>query len=350
MRDARWPLSGGVPACQAPSFHYLGPMLPQILKAMSAFLLVLTSSAWSYDAAHPAPIERENWTYYLDDPGLTDRADRILDSARSRLIRRLGDSLTYRPSIYIVDDMAYFQELVSGRFPDWGAAAAIPQRQMIVIKSPSAFNINKSLDELLAHEYAHLAIDHRVGFHRAPRWFDEGLCMLVSAEWSWSDNLALSKAAVFGQLIPLDSIEFLNRFNESQAHVAYAQSYLTVKFFYDEYTAGQVLTFLDSIGAGADINAALRASTGSNYREFDEEVYLYLTKQYNITSLFMDTMFFWLGLAMIVLIAVFVRYRKRRQYYRKWEQDERLHSTDFDYGNTDLPEKFDDDEDEPWRS
>ncbi|MCK4461083.1 MAG: LPXTG cell wall anchor domain-containing protein, partial [candidate division Zixibacteria bacterium] len=69
---------------------------------------------------------------------------------------------------------------------------------------------------------------------------------------------------------------------------------------------------------------------------------------FNIATLFMDTMFFWLGLAMIVIIAAFLRYRKRRKYYKQWEEEEKLHSTDFDYGDPDNPEQIDDDE--PWRS
>jgi hypothetical protein len=34
-------------------------------------------------------------------------------------------------------------------------------------------------------------------------------------------------------------------------------------------------------------------------------------------------------------------------YYKKWEEDEKYQSTDFDYGDPDNPEQIDD-EDEPW--
>lgn len=324
-------------------------MLRRILFCWTFAALCLVSGALAEQTAGATPVERDYWVYYFDDPSFVATADQVLDSLRPRLIKLLGDSLSYKPSIHIVDDLSRFRELVKGKFPDWGAAAAIPLKQMIVIKSPRLFNINKSIEELLAHEYAHLAIHQRTGFHDPPRWFDEGLCMFVSTEWNWSDYLALSKASIFDQILPLDSIEYLNRFNESQAHVAYAQSYLTTRYFYEEYTTHQVHVFLDSIQAGRDVNTALLTSTGSTYQEFDDEVRLYITNHYNITTLFMDTLFIWLGLALVVLIAVFVRYRKRRQYYRKWEQEERLRSTDFDYGNPDRPEQ-EDDEDQPWRN
>ncbi len=320
---------------------------PLSFVAVAFFCLVASSGA--IRNTNPQPVQRDHWTYYFDDPSFVRTADQVLDSLRPRLIHLLGDSLTYRPSIYIVNSTARFQELVQSKFPDWGAAAAIPFNKMIVIKSPRLFNINKPIEELLAHEYAHLALHERTGFHQPPRWFDEGLAMYVSTEWNWSDYLALSKASIFGQILPLDSIEYLNRFNESQAHVAYAESYLSTRYFYEEYKAKSVQVFLDSIRAGNRVSDALLASTGSTYREFDDEVRLYIQNHYNISTLFMDTMFLWLGLALIVLVAVFVRYRKRRQYYKKWEREERLRSTDFDYGDPDNPERVDD-EDEPWRS
>jgi hypothetical protein len=68
-----------------------------------------------------------------------------------------------------------------------------------------------------------------------------------------------------------------------------------------------------------------------------------------MASLFMDTMFFWLFLALIVIVAGYVRYKKRRQYYKKWALEEKLQSKDFDYGDSKKPEQTDE-EDESWRS
>jgi len=259
----------------------------------------------------------------------------------------LGDSISYRPSVYLLEDLDTFNRLIRGRFPEWGAAAAFPQRRLMALKSPDKFNINRSLEELLAHEYSHLALADQIGFHSVPRWFDEGLAMLVSTEWGWSDNLAMSKAAVFGQLPTLKSIEMVNRFSESAAHVAYAMSYLAVDYLYDEYGTEAVITFINEIRAGATVDAALLASTGSDYGQFNSELRLHLVKQYNIVSLFMDTIFLWIGMAVLVVIGAFIKYRKRRRYYRKWQEEEQFQSTDFDYGDPDNPEQIDDG-DEPW--
>jgi hypothetical protein len=261
----------------------------------------------------------------------------------------LHDSLPYRAKIYIVGDSRLLEELSGGHFPDWGAAVAVPAGRKIVIKSPDRFDLGRSLGELLAHEYAHLALAHRCRVFSPPRWFTEGMAMNVSTEWSWWDNLTVSRAAVFGQLMPLEEIELVNRFPKSKAGVAYAQSYLAVKYLFDDYGVEGVNIFLDSIAAGGSVDAALMGATGSDLAGFDAEYRAMLARHFNFGSLFMDTIWLWLVLALIVLVGGILRFRKRRQYYRKWEAEERYQSTDFDYGDPDHPERIDDD-DEPWRA
>ncbi|MDF1544232.1 MAG: peptidase MA family metallohydrolase [bacterium] len=294
------------------------------------------------------PIEREHFTYFLSNPSQIDLADSVLNLIRVRTTELLNTDLPYKPSVHVVDNADRFKQLTRGLIPDWGAAAAFPERKLIAIKSPDKFSVGRSLAELLAHEYAHLALDHRCGFNDPPRWVNEGSAMYLSTEWSWSNNLTMSRSAVFGQLVPLREIELVNRFESDKAQVAYAESYLAVQYFLDEYGVGSFNTMLDQIAQGKSFDAALAAGTGSNQAEFELEFSAFLEKRYNLVSLFMDTMLFWVGLALIVLIGTFLRYKKRRQYYKKWEEEEKYQSTDFDYGDADNPEQTDDDE--PWRS
>lgn len=308
-------------------------------------VFILLAAATAAFANQPVPGRYA--TFYLDTPGRLAEADSAVTAAQLRLISLLGDSLDYRPEIHIVSLKQRFDSLIGGAFPDWGAAAALPTRGMIVIKSPDAFNVQKSLPELLAHEYSHLALAHRTGWHRAPRWFDEGLAMYVSSEWGWTDNIAMSRAALFGDLLPLGSIEGVNRFSSPKAEVAYAQSYQAVKYLFDLYRVDAVTVFLDRIREGASIDSALMAATGSTYADFNAEFETFVRSRYNLATLFMDTMYFWLLLALIVVVGAILTYRRRRQYYRKWDEHDRLHSTDFDYGDPEAPESPDDDE--PWR-
>ncbi len=294
------------------------------------------------------PVETRHFILYLSQPSYQAQVDSVLSRTRLRLGDLLLDTLDYKPEVYIVDDLRYFNYLVGGGFPDWGAAAAIPTRKRMVLKSPAAFNVQKPLEELLAHELAHLALAQRIGTYQAPRWLDEGLAMMVSAEWDWADNVALGRASVFGQFLSLSSIERVNRFGETKAHLAYAESYLATTHLFEEYGRTMVRVMLDSLAQGRTLDVALIAATGANVKEYEAELKIEWHKRFNLTSLFIDMLFFWLALALVVVIAFVMQYKKRKAYYKKWEEDEKLHSTDFDYGDPDHPEQPDDNE--PWRS
>ena len=130
--------------------------------------------------------------------------------------------------------------------------------------------------------------------------------------------------------------------------MAYSESYLAVQYLFDGYGIETVTIFLDEIARGASMDQALMASTGSKYADFETEFRVYLQGRFNLVGLLADTMYFWLFLAIITVFGFILWLRRRRAYYRRWEEEERLASTDFDYGDPDHPEVVDDDE--PWRS
>jgi len=309
--------------------------------AVSLLFLVATASTL------PQPVEREHFVYYFDNASYIDLADSVLNESAEKLAELLNDSLDYKPSVYLLVDLSEFKEVVRGSFPDWGAAAAVPLYKLIAIKSPDKFNLGKPLETLLKHEYSHLALAHRLGIRQAPRWFNEGLAMYTSEEWGWANNVSMSTAAVFSQFVPLSEIENMNRFSQDKAQVAYAESYQAVDYMLREYHRFGFTLFLDSLASGALIDNALEGSIGATYAEFEREFETYLEKRFNIVALFVNTMYLWVALAIVVVIGAFLKYKKRRSYYKKWEEDEKYHSTDFDYGDPDNPEQIDDDE--PWR-
>jgi len=292
-------------------------------------------------------IERDYFFYISENDQFIETIETTLIPAREKLVNLLQDSLSYKPKIYIENDIQSFRELIGTAFPDWGAAAALPYREMIAIKSPAHFRLGKQLSELVQHEYAHLALHDRLRMQEPPRWVDEGVAMYISAEWGWEANFAMSRAVVFRSIVPLHEIEELNLFPSGRAQTAYAQSYLAVKYLLDEYGIEAFNYFLDAIKSRRSFDDAFLMSIGSTYKEFEEEYFDFLNKRYNIMTLFGDLYFLWIFLAAVVVIGFILRIRKRRKFYKKWEDEERLQSTDFDYGDPDNPEQIDD-EDKPW--
>ncbi|MCD6249590.1 MAG: hypothetical protein J7J98_04575 [candidate division Zixibacteria bacterium] len=308
-------------------------------------LLFLISGPQTLCAAEP--VQRSGFTYYFENQLRLSEADSTLRATRTRLRTLLRNDLDFSADVFFVESEATFDSLVGGVFPEWGAAAAIPIWNRIVIKSPDVFQLNRPLSELLSHEYTHLALAHRTGLGSPPRWFDEGLAMMTSMEWSWSNSLTMNLAALTGDMVSLREIDRVNRFGAAKARVAYSQSYLSVQFMFNEYGVEAVNIFLDNIAQGQSIDRALIASTGSDYTDFEREIDVYLRGRFNLVGLLADTMYLWLVLAVILIVGFILSMKRRKNYYRKWKEEEKLASTDFDYGDPDNPEQIDDDE--PWR-
>jgi hypothetical protein len=292
-------------------------------------------------------VERNYYVYHFDSPLFVQTADSALGDARTRLINILGDSLRYRPDIYISGSLSEFKELVGSAFPDWGGAAAIPYRRLIAIKSPAHFSLGRSLREFLQHEYTHLALEDRLFHAPAPRWLDEGLAMYVSAEWGWEENLIMSRAVIFGSIIPLEEIETLNQFSGGKAQIAYSESYLAVKYLLDNYGRESFYILLNELAGRKSVDRALFNATGSGYAGFEKEYFSFLRQRYNLMSFFIDTIYLWIFLALVVAVGFILYLRRRKKYFARWEDEERLESRDFDYGDANDPEHIDD-EDKPW--
>jgi len=304
--------------------------------------LTLISSLFASDI-----IQRPHFVYHFNNPVFVNTADSALTGARERLIKILNDSLDYRPAIYIPENPADFREVVGAAFPDWGAAAALPYRQLIAIKSPASFPLGRSLSELLQHEYTHLAMERRLYHIQPPRWLDEGMAMFISSEWGWGENINMTRAVIFNSMVPLREIEELNTFSEGRAQIAYSESYLAVKYLLDSYGRESFNLFLDELKKNRPVDQALMTAIGSGYDGFEKEYFEYLRKKYTVMTFFSDTLYFWLALAMLVIIGFILGFRKKKRFYKKWEDEDKYESKDFDYGNSDNIDE-EDDEDKPW--
>jgi len=145
----------------------------------------------------------------------------------------------------------------------------------------------------------------------------------------------------------LESIEDMNRFDQTAAEIAYAESYMAVKYLLDSYGIESLNILINELARKTPIDQAMMAATGSDLAGFEEEFINYLKGRFNLLTLFIDMSYLWIILAIVVIIGAFLRYLKKRQAYQRWDDEEKLHSTDFDYGDPDNPEQSED-EDKPW--
>ncbi len=278
-----------------------------------------------------------------DLPADAAYADSVITVTAARLSSFLGPPVPESLDVYIVAKIARFDSLSGPSIPDWGAAVALPYRNRIVVKSPLILTGEKSLGELVAHEYSHIALARAVRNRPVPRWLDEGMAMYASAEWGWSDNLAMGWAVISGNIIPLSRIEQLNRFQSGQAQVAYSESYLAFRYFLDTYGQSGLHILLTDIADGQSIDAAFVSAIGVDQAGFEREFSTYLHGRYNLITMIFNSNILWILLAMLIVVGFVMYLLRRKKRFAEFDEYDKYHSTDFDYGEVEEP-----DEDKPW--
>jgi hypothetical protein len=105
-----------------------------------------------------------------------------------------------RPSaavrILLAPDDDRFREWVGPLAPEWGAAIAFPERQLIVMQGTNAGADAGDPLVTLRHELAHLVLHEMLG-PAVPRWFDEGYASYSAGEWGREELFATSIGLVW---------------------------------------------------------------------------------------------------------------------------------------------------------
>ncbi len=312
------------------------------MRFIFSFLLALAVFFGADSSSEAQTIRYENF-----ESDQVKRADSLLSVARTRLSEALQDSLSFPATIFLARTREEFDLLVGGQFPDWGAAAALPRQNLIVIKSPKHFPLRRSLDELLVHEYAHLALGAACAPGSPPRWMDEGLATWLASPWEWEQDMLMSRTAVFGTFPSLEEIDEVNGFGEERAELSYATSRLAFEFFLQRFGPEGIAGYCWGVREGQEHREAFQYATRMTVAEFEREFHAHLRERYDLLTLLFDMRYFWLLLVGLLIVGGVMRILSRRSYHRRWKEQEKLESTDFEYGDPKRPEQIEDDE--PWR-
>jgi hypothetical protein len=288
--------------------------LPSFLRALGGILpvlLLLSNSAYakvSFDlqGAVPASITRG-----------------FLDSGYHRILsaiapdRPAADTTPVSIIYYTRND----SRKLGVRLPEWGGGGAIGRDTIIVPvdKTPVA---DMTIDRVTLHELVHIALERSYGRLRLPRWFHEGVAMTLSGEISFEEQAAMSRAVFARRLLPLDTIENVNRFDGYVAAVAYSQSHLTVIFIIATYGMDAIPELLSTVRKTGTFDSALMAVFGLTPQEFERLVFDDIHKRYRYLFLIGDTWLYWLAAALLAVVAFFAVRLRNKKRQAQMEQEE----------------------------
>ncbi|NIA13776.1 MAG: hypothetical protein GWP08_06810 [Nitrospiraceae bacterium] len=297
--------------------------------ALLLLLLFLSPTTWAQSGLLRLKDGSIEIRYAKRDEATAERARDILRGAMSDYTTRLpaGDApihLTIAPSLTAFRNQAgaYGRAQVGG--------IANPERGAIVVKSPRLLPPGQDYAGLLRHELLHVLIARNTDPANVPRWFNEGIALVVSREIRWSGPTRLARMYVRRRLIPYRELNmaFAPFGNETTFGDAYAQAASMTHHLID--TIGEE-SFWELVRAmqHTSFEQALRQHAQMTPAELYDTWRRSLWKVALIMSLVSGFSAFHLMVAL--LLVAFARKRRRAQrLLRQWdeEEDARLFSWD----------------------
>ena len=206
------------------------------------------------------------------------------DALRQQILEALEDS--YRQlqndlgaspkNIYVslYTDQAFFDVTQA---PAWSAAL---NDGKIRIPISGVTGVTSELSRVLRHELTHSFVA-QIAHGRAPQWLNEGIAELEQGATTSSFGSRLSTLYSSGHQVPLNMLEGnFDSLERDEALVAYAESLATVEYIRNTYGLSDLARILQRLGEGQPIEAALRSTIHSGYKELDSELTNYLKKNY----------------------------------------------------------------------
>jgi len=197
-----------------------------------------------------------------------------LDSEYDELVRDLGYAPHNNIAVTLYTQQAFFDVT---RAPSW-TSAINDGKLRIPISGMSS--VTRELARVLKHELTHSFIAEMSG-NRCPAWLNEGVAQMEEGRSSAPNGHRLAQLFATGNEIPFNMLEgSLMNFSAAEATVAYAESLAAVEYIRDAYGMNEVTRILGLLAQGSSIEAALRATVHSDYRQLRDEMARGLNERY----------------------------------------------------------------------
>jgi Peptidase MA superfamily len=297
-------------------------------------LLACVAAAALLSAARPAtaqllplPVEEASGGVMVRaEAGMGRAARDVADRARATLDAIAADlpglAVPRRVEIrLVVDAEDLWRAAPPGRRPPpWAIGLAYPS-EGIVVAAYRRGPVPSSLDSVVTHELAHLALGAALG-ERAPRWLHEGFSYLHSSDFSLDRTRTLTGMAWTGDVIPLAELDRSFPAAENAAARAYAESYDFVAFL-ARRGRWPFREFLAKLARGTPIDKAARAVFAAGIADLFDEWRESLRQRYMALPAGMLGLAIWVFAALLLVLAYLRKRRLGKATMARWEEEER---------------------------
>ena len=270
---------------------------------------------------------RERGVIILFDEPLrvaAEEAATLYPILKKELENTLARPVNFRPTVVLVKESGNFERMAGTNIM---VAYAVPERNLMVIDYSKTRKDPFSIETTMKHELCHLLLHHHIKEPNLPRWLDEGICQWVSdgiAEIIMSQKRSvLDEAILSGRHISIRALSA--RFPRDQRYLvlAYEESKSLVEYMISSFGEEAVLSVLNYLQEGADVDEALIRALSISLEELESRWHSTLKRRiswltYLINHLY-EILFF---LAAMAMIYGFIRGLMKKRAYRDEEEED----------------------------
>ncbi len=209
------------------------------------------------------------------------------------------------------------------RVPSWVSGYADGASNVVVLlpeRTPSY--PDDGLEEVLAHEVAHVLIFRACGGRRVPRWFDEGLAMLAGRSWGLRDRTHLAFWLLSDERVALWRLDGLFRGSRPEVERAYALSGALVQDLLERYGPGLPRALLSRVAQSVSFDEALRQVTGATLIDIGESFYARQTLISRWLPIVTSGTVIWFAVTVVAIAAALKRRRRKKAELARMEAEE----------------------------
>jgi hypothetical protein len=209
----------------------------------------------------------------------------------------------------------------SGQVPPWVVGFASGTAHVVVFPDRVLPYPYDSLESVLRHEIAHLALSARAGGQPVPRWFHEGVAVSVDAGWDVSSQLQLLLA-----MRRNPGIENLRRLftsgNQPDSALAYRLSAALVSDVRRRHGAAVPGRIAARVAAGSPFDLAFELETGERPDAAAGRAWAGYRRWSAWVSAVTSDAMPWTIILALAFVAFFARVRQRWRRRSRWEEDQ----------------------------
>ena len=290
------------------------------MKKLQVLFLLVFLSAISVQAL-TLETKYFNLIYDRPDEFYANRISQSMDDIYERINRDMGLVPKGRIDIYLCRTEEQFESIYGGKPAEQIVAFAQTRpKRLVAIKSPYiARRIN--LESVLAHELAHLVLGTYLKGKDIPRWLNEGFAMYESREMRINHYAIVASAAIRGDLLKLDQLDYAFYAEGAKLDLAYAQSYYLMSYIIGKFGPQKFRKLIDTYEGTYDLKTAIRKALGISFMEFDKNWRASIKERYFLVSVLAYSSPVWIMIILAIVIYFIMKQREKR-IKLKWQIEE----------------------------